>query len=77
MGLSMAQDNRIQPGTYGESKQQKQFLITPTASEKLDAVAGRARITRSEAVERLIRWADNTDHDWVLKEVFGVEAEEG
>ena len=46
------------PGIYGELKKQKQFMITETASDLLDAISDQTRLTRSEIIERLIRLAD-------------------
>lgn len=51
----MPMPKRCDPGTYGETKKARQFLITPTSSKKLDEVAEELGITRSEVVEKMIR----------------------
>ena len=53
--LLMRKDNRIPPGSWGESKQRVNIMLTPTAVEKVDAVAQEMELTRSEILERLIR----------------------
>lgn len=40
---------------HGEKKKQWQFLLTETASQKLDNLAQTKGISRSEYLERLIR----------------------
>ncbi|WP_216595758.1 ribbon-helix-helix protein, CopG family [Myxosarcina sp. GI1] len=51
----MPKDNRVSPGSWGESKQRTNIMLTPTAIEKVDAVAEAMGLTRSEVIERLIR----------------------
>lgn len=53
--LLMKKDNRIAAGSWGESKQRVNIMLTPTAVEKVDRVAQQLELTRSEVVERLIR----------------------
>ena len=53
--LLMRKDNRIAAGSWGESKQRVNIMLTPTAVEKVDEIAHRLELTRSEVVERLIR----------------------
>jgi hypothetical protein len=48
-------DKRARPEKYGETKKQKQFMLTETASALLDNIAASRQITRSEAIEQLIR----------------------
>lgn len=48
-------DNRVFPQKYGEVKKQKQFMLTETASNFLNTIAATRNVTRSEAVEQLIR----------------------
>jgi Ribbon-helix-helix protein, copG family len=48
-------DKRARPEKYGETKKQKQFMLTETASDLLDKIAASRQITRSEAIEQLIR----------------------
>lgn len=55
MILIMSRPERAEPGAYGEPKKPKQFMITDSASERLDKVADELGITRSEVLERLIR----------------------
>ncbi len=40
---------------YSEKKHAKQFMITATASAKIDEIAKKLNISRSEALERAIR----------------------
>jgi hypothetical protein len=56
--IDMPKDNRAKAGSYGETKKPKQFLLTDTASERLDALAVKCGVTRSEFIERSIRWID-------------------
>ena len=51
----MPKDKRVEPEKYGETKKPKQFMRTNTASDLLDLIAESRNITRSEAVEQLIR----------------------
>lgn len=51
----VAKDYRVKPGAWGESKQRVQIMLTPTAIEKVDAVAEEMKLTRAEVIERLIR----------------------
>jgi hypothetical protein len=46
---------RSEAKKYGETKQRVQVMLTPTASEKLDKIADRLGISRSETLERLLR----------------------
>ena len=40
---------------YNEKKSAKQFMITETASSKIDEIAKKLNISRSEVLERAIR----------------------
>ncbi|YAF99507.1 MAG: CopG family transcriptional regulator (plasmid) [Nodularia sp. CChRGM 3473] len=51
----VAKDYRVKPGTWGESKQRVQIMLTPTAIELVDAMAEKMELTRAEVIERLIR----------------------
>ncbi|UKP00959.1 ribbon-helix-helix protein, CopG family [Nostoc sp. UHCC 0870] len=51
----VAKDYRVKPGTWGESKQRVQIMLTPTAIELVDAIAEKMELTRAEVIERLIR----------------------
>lgn len=53
--LLMKKDNRIPAGSWGESKQRVNIMLTPTAIEKVDNIAQELELTRSEILERLIR----------------------
>jgi len=53
--LQMKKDNRVAAGSWGESKQRVNIMLTPTAVEKVDSVAQDLELTRSEVLERLIR----------------------
>lgn len=55
MDLLAIRDKRVEPEKYGETKKQKQFLLTQTASDLLNQIADIRGITRSEAIEQLIR----------------------
>lgn len=48
-------DYRVKPGAWGESKQRVQIMLTPTAIERVDAIAEQMELTRAEVIERLIR----------------------
>ena len=56
--IAMARISKAEDKAYGETKKPKQFLITDTASARIDILAGVAGVSRSEFVERIIRWAD-------------------
>jgi hypothetical protein len=51
----MSRPERAEPRIYGETKKPKQFMITDTASVALDKVAEELGVTRSEALEWMIR----------------------
>ena len=51
----MPRPKRAQPEKYGETKNRYQFMLTGTASDKVDELAEKFGITRSELLERLIR----------------------
>ena len=47
--------DRPEEWIYDEKKYAKQFMITNTASSKIDAIAKKLNISRSEVLERAIR----------------------
>lgn len=51
----MARPERAEPGTYGETKKPKQFMLTDSSSSELDRIADELNISRSEVLERAIR----------------------
>ncbi len=55
MAFSEIEDRRVKPEKYGEKKKQKQFMMTDTASRMLNQIARERGITRSEAIEQLVR----------------------
>ena len=55
MTSTLPRPKRSQPQKYGETKNRYQFMLTETASEKVDRLAETLGITRSECLERLIR----------------------
>jgi metal-responsive CopG/Arc/MetJ family transcriptional regulator len=55
MVRTVAKDNRVKPNSWGESKQRVQIMLTPTALERVDEMAGKMELTRAEIIERLIR----------------------
>ncbi|MGK7872372.1 MAG: hypothetical protein AB4426_03370 [Xenococcaceae cyanobacterium] len=55
MVLTVSIDRRVEREKYGETKKQKQFMLTDSASFFLDKIAEKRCVTRSEAVEQLIR----------------------
>jgi hypothetical protein len=65
----VAKDYRVKPGTWGESKQRVQIMLTPTAIELVDAVAEKMELTRAEVIERLMR--SQCLHVETLKEIVG------
>lgn len=52
---TVPKDYRVKPGAWGESKQRVQIMLTPTAIDRVDAVAEQMQLTRAEIIERLIR----------------------
>ncbi len=54
-GIAMLKDYRVDAGSWGESKRRVNLMLTPTAIEKVDHIAEKMRLTRSEIIERLIR----------------------
>ncbi len=55
MKLVALADKRISAGSWGESKQRVNVMLTPTAIAKIDEVAEEMGLTRSEILERLAR----------------------
>ena len=55
MNSTLPRPKRAQPEKYGETKNRYQFMLTGTASDKVDELAEKFGITRSELLERLIR----------------------
>lgn len=68
---------RSPPYTYGEIKKQKQFMLTPTASDYLDEIAKELEATRSDALEQIIRfvYAERSDLVEQVVEFGATEAE--
>ena len=52
---TLPRPKRTKPNKYGETKNRYQFMLTVTASEKVDEIAEKLNITRSEVLERLVR----------------------
>lgn len=63
MVIAVPKDYRSKPGEYGETKKQKQFLMTPSASEMLDSLVAEYSTTRSDLLERIVRGLANWDKD--------------
>jgi metal-responsive CopG/Arc/MetJ family transcriptional regulator len=61
----LSKDYRVKPGAWGESKQRVQIMLTPTAIERVDALAETMKLTRAEVIERLIR-SDCLDAETLL-----------
>jgi hypothetical protein len=57
----MADTDRPNQWLHGEKKTFKQFAITKTASDKIDVLAKRFDISRSEVIERILRINDVED----------------
>ena len=79
MVVSVPKDYRSKPGEYGETKKQKQFLLTPTASDILDSLASEYKTTRSDLIEKLVRGLDNWDkfgRDRLMVQIGVIEDEE-
>lgn len=53
--LIMSDDLRSKPGIYGEVKKQKCFMITDFASDEIDRIAKKFKMSRSDLLERSIR----------------------
>ncbi len=62
--VAVPKDYRSKPGEYGETKKQKQLLMTPTASEMLNALVAEYNTTRSDFVERVVRGLNACDKDY-------------
>lgn len=54
----MAKQPKSKAMAYGEVKSPKQFILTDTCSDLIDKLAESAGCSRSEFVERSIRWID-------------------
>jgi metal-responsive CopG/Arc/MetJ family transcriptional regulator len=48
-------DRRVKAGAWGETKQRVQIMLTPTAVQRVDAMAQQMQLTRAEVIERLVR----------------------
>jgi hypothetical protein len=69
MGLLTLKDKRVSAGSWGESKQRVNVMLTPTAIAAIDGVADELGLTRSEVLERLARSPSlNSDE---LKDIVG------
>ena len=55
LNSTLPRPKKAEPGKYGETKNRYQFMLTGTASDKVDEMAEELGITRSEVLERLIR----------------------
>jgi len=55
MLTTMVKRDRPEEWIYDEKKYAKQFMLTQTASEKIDLKAKELGISRSEVIERAIR----------------------
>ena len=55
MGLLTLKDKRVSAGSWGESKQRINVMLTPKAIAAIDGVADELGLTRSEVLERLAR----------------------
>lgn len=55
MAILTLKDKRVAAGSWGESKQRVNVMLTPTAIAKIDEVANELDLTRSEVLERLAR----------------------
>ncbi|MGK7935018.1 MAG: hypothetical protein AB4206_04345 [Xenococcaceae cyanobacterium] len=58
----MARTPRTGQKEYGEAKKKYQFMLTPTASQKLDDIADELNISRSEVFEQIIRGVLDLKH---------------
>ena len=56
--IVMTKRPKAEDMAWGERKVGRQFIITETASEKIDRLAAQGNISRSEFIERSIRWLD-------------------
>jgi predicted ArsR family transcriptional regulator len=55
MFTAVPRAKRAEPEQYGEIKNRYQFMLTGTSSDKIDELAEKLGITRSEVLEKLIR----------------------
>ncbi len=53
------------PKSHGEKKKQFQFMLTETASAKVDRVAESLNLSRSEVFERLCRDDEKVLSIWI------------
>jgi hypothetical protein len=66
----MPKNYRIKNNAWGEPKKNIVALLTPTAIDLADNVADELKLTRSELLERLVRYAcDKKDLQQALLEV--------
>jgi len=56
--IAMPRRPKAEDMAWGERKVGRQFIITETASDMIDRLAAQAEISRSEFIERSIRWLD-------------------
>ena len=64
---TLSRPQRAEPGKYGETKNRYQFMLTATASERVDEMAEKLNITSSEVLERLVR--TNCCEETILSQV--------
>ncbi len=57
--IVMPKRPKAEDKAWGEPKSGRQFTITETASDKIDQMAARVKLSRSEFLERAIRWLDD------------------
>lgn len=63
---------RVPDNSWGEAKQAKQLLLTPSAVEMIDRRCAELGLSRSEYMERVVRWID-AHWDGQLQRDLGLE----
>jgi hypothetical protein len=63
MVLSMPRPKKAKAEGYGEKKKNYSFMLTPTASDAIEALSEASRLTRSEYIERVARGLSLCDEE--------------
>jgi len=51
----MSRDKYASPGKWGESKKRVNIMLTPSLTKRVDELAEKMKITRSEYIEQMLR----------------------
>lgn len=59
MVFTDVKQNKAKAGAHGQTKTEKlQILATKDAAEMMDSRAAQLKVSRSEYIERVVRWVD-------------------